>query len=172
MIRERGVVGDPGTTFDDERQDPYAPPGRGVKRAPLGAAPATRPGWAPLAAPTTAAPEQAPAAPPPTGDERDLPAELRSALGDLSQCLTSGVAEHAPVQLTLQIEAWISATGIVTRSVASGPIESDALRCIERRATASHLRGPIPDAPRVVRTSITYDRRPVPPPDAGPPRGY
>ncbi len=85
---------------------------------------------------------------------RDLGAELRAALGNPSSCIPRGAA-NLPQRATLQVNAHVSVTGIITRAYASTPgFPPEMSRCLARRAEGLHLRGPIPDAPRVVHASL------------------
>lgn len=157
------------------------PPGRGAAGAePRGTAqgaaqpadPSHAPGKrrrAPTASPRAGGPsrvraEPRSARPPAPGDEtndepaRDLGAELHAAIGDPTPCLPSD-QEALPSRLTIAVQAHLSLTGVVTRAEVRVPELSDAARrCIRDRVQDVRLPGPIPDAPRSVRTTLTLER--------------
>ncbi|NOY91050.1 MAG: hypothetical protein GXP55_07535, partial [Deltaproteobacteria bacterium] len=99
---------------------------------------------------------------------RDLGAELRAALGNPSGCIPRGAA-NLPQHATLRVDAHVSVTGIVTRAYASTPgFPPEMASCLARRAEGLHLRGPIPDAPRVVHASLEIAAAPRTDASAGP----
>lgn len=131
---------------DEDRPDPFGPPEPVTGFEPPGAE----------AEAQAAAGERAEA-----GEEqeaeRDLSAELRERLGDPSACL-DGI-DGVPDEVRIDVEATVTGTGVVTRSyVRGGGLPEQALECVRGRLTHARLGGPIPDAPRTVRTTLTLRR--------------
>lgn len=127
-----------------EKRSPRAPR---RERRDLFAPPEGRP---PANSPAAEAAAPPPAAPP----ERDLPDELRALIGNPTSCLTGHVADGTP-SLQLSITAYVTSSGIITRAeAAAAPLDADGRRCVEEQIEGRRMRGPIPDAPRAIRTSV------------------
>jgi len=147
--------------------EPIAPsprPARGVSRvAPTERPPAKAPVAAPAPEPfrwpeeTKAAKADIPSeATPPDAGTRDYGAELRAALGDPSGCLTARTGPDIPKQISIDVEAYVMATGNISRSYVRSPqLVAEELECIRRRLEPLRLRPPIDDAPRSVRATLT-----------------
>lgn len=102
----------------------------------------------------------------PREPERDLSAELRQLVGDPSDCLTGRQTPSAEV--TLQIRASTSVTGIITRcSVSGAGLDDDARECVRGRLDGKTFRSPVPDAPREVTAELTLRRSEPPPANEG-----
>ncbi len=125
---------------------------------------------APLApsTPSAAAEEEVPEEP----EDRDLDGEFRAALGAPTGCLRASDLTGG-TRLTLSYRAMVSTTGILTRGSVSGPVSAEALACLQGRLERVRLRGPIPDAPLAVQTTLIIERNdPVEeaaPPETAPP---
>jgi hypothetical protein len=113
--------------------------------------------------PSALAPAPEPADPQAAGlrtPERDLGAELHAAIGDPVGCLGPLDPASLPAQIDIRVDARVSATGVVTEANVQGPsVPEEALRCVERMASAARLQGPVPGAPRSVRTTLSLARR-------------
>jgi len=98
-------------------------------------------------------------------EERDLGAELKSALGSPVGCLTPRPADQAPDRITIAISAQLVGSGRITRATASASqLEASELDCVRRRVEAIRLRGPVDDAPRGVSTSVELELKTPQPP--------
>jgi len=94
--------------------------------------------------------------------ERDLGAELGAAMGNPGACIPAG-ASGLPRHATVAITAHVSVTGIITRASARAPgFPPEMASCLARRAEALHMRGPIPDGPRVVQANLEIAAAPAP----------
>jgi hypothetical protein len=92
--------------------------------------------------------------------ERDLGAELHAAIGDPVGCLAPLDPASLPAQIDIRVDGRISATGVVTEANVQAPsLPEEARRCVERMASAARLQGPVPGAPRSVRTTLSLARR-------------
>jgi hypothetical protein len=92
--------------------------------------------------------------------ERDLGAELHAAIGDPVGCLAPLDPASLPAQIDLRVDARVSVTGVVTEATVQAPsLPEEARHCVERMASAARLQGPIPGAPRSVRTTMSLARR-------------
>lgn len=90
-------------------------------------------------------------------EERDLGAELKSALGSPASCLKPREAENAPDRITISISAQLVGSGRVTRASVSGAqLEASEIDCVRRRVEAIRL-GEVEDAPRGVSTSVELE---------------
>jgi hypothetical protein len=143
---------------------PTAPPPRGVPRvASTDRPPAKPPAAQPAAEPfrwleeTKASTiDTPPEATSPDAGKRDYGAELRAALGDPSSCLTARTGPDIPREINIDVEAYVMATGNISRSYVRSPqLVADELDCIRRRVEPLRLRPPIDDAPRSVRATLT-----------------
>jgi hypothetical protein len=104
--------------------------------------------------------------------ERDLGAELRAALGSPAGCIRSDTMLRAGGRLDVHVTATVGPSGRVTRATAHAEsLSTDERACLERRAGAVVLRGPVEGAPRAVTTTlaVTYRETPPPPPRDAPP---
>jgi hypothetical protein len=103
--------------------------------------------------------------------ERDLGAELRTAVGDLASCVkprTAAAGTPAGTTLSIALEAVVTETGLVTRSGARGTgHEPDELDCARKRLGAVRLVGPIEAAPRTITASVTLTLQPAQPVQPG-----
>lgn len=98
--------------------------------------------------------EAAPPEPPP----RDLSGELASAFGQPLSCLDAAAVASGGGRLTVTITAYLMPSGRITRASASAPGQpSEAITCLEKRASALSLRGPIDDAPRQVSAALPVE---------------
>lgn len=89
------------------------------------------------------------------GKPRDLAAELSQRLGSPTSCLDLQSVVEGGGQLTVLVVAEVMPSGRITRAQATAPGQpSTALRCLEARATAASLKGPVPSAP--VSVSATF----------------
>ena len=91
---------------------------------------------------------------------RDMPAELRSAVGNPSSCFTDFSSDRA-TKIRLSVTASMSSSGLVTRASASGGgLSAKELSCVEDRVGRLRLRAPPDEKPRTVSTDIEIDYRP------------
>jgi hypothetical protein len=85
----------------------------------------------------------------PDAGKRDYDAELRTAVGDPSGCLTARTGPDIPRQISIEVEAYVMAAGNISRSYVRSPqLAAEELECIRRRIEPLRLRPPIDDAPR------------------------
>lgn len=101
---------------------------------------------------------------------RNLPEELRAALGVPQECLPADVASTLGTELRLPVRVWVTETGRVTRAEVGGSAPASVRDCVQRRAEAISMRGPIERAPRDVSTQlvIAIRRQDAPAPAAAP----
>jgi hypothetical protein len=110
--------------------------------------------------------EELPAEPEPVeqpAPTRDLAAELNALVGDPRPCLAAA-ADGPPGRVTITVTASVSSAGVIIRATATGGLPREALACVEERVKRGRMRGPVPDAPRTVSTTVALDRvaRPAP----------
>lgn len=92
------------------------------------------------------------------GPPRDLPAELRGLIGQPGSCLDLAAAEAGGGKLTISATANVSTTGRVTRVKVDAPNQpASALSCLEKRIASGSLRGPIPNAPTEITTTVVVE---------------
>ena len=92
------------------------------------------------------------------GPPRDLPSELRALLGQPTGCLDLAAAEAGGGKITISAVAHVSPTGRVTRATVDAPNQpASALRCFEQRLTSGTLKGPIPNAPVEITTTLAIE---------------
>jgi hypothetical protein len=104
-----------------------------------------------------AAPQRA-SGPADTGAQRDLPAELTALLGQPASCLELASVASAGGRVTISLVAYAVPSGRITRATATAPGQpATALRCLEQRAMAVSLRGPVPGAPLQVTATIPIE---------------
>ncbi|MFO0681366.1 MAG: hypothetical protein U0234_04910 [Sandaracinus sp.] len=121
-----------------------------LRPAPLGAAPTTADGEEATTA--TAAATGA------TEQERDLGAELASAVGSPASCIDLATARALHGALAIHVTATITPTGSVTRGTASAVgLPEAAAECIRARVLAAHLGAPVEGAPRTIATTLSFD---------------
>lgn len=95
-------------------------------------------------------PEEQPTMEPPPPDRE---AELRALVGDPSSCI--GRLENPPAEISIQVAATVSTSGVVTRYEVSGASLSDEAReCIGNRLANARFSGPVEDAPRTIRATV------------------
>jgi hypothetical protein len=111
------------------------------------------------ARPAAAAEPAADAAP-----ERDLPRELALLIGQPLSCVNLPAVVAGGGRLDIAVAAQVVPSGRITRAEASAAGQPpEALRCIEKLATSRSLKGPVPDAPRQVSTSVSMQVVATPP---------
>jgi len=82
---------------------------------------------------------------------------LRSAFGTPTSCISASTRERLQGALTLNVTVRVSPSGRVTSATVSGAgLASGDVACMTERAEGLRL-GPIEDAPRSVRATITFD---------------
>jgi hypothetical protein len=87
--------------------------------------------------------------------ERDLSAELLSAIGSPLDCLKTRSGDSAPSSINVQFDVTVLDTGLVTRAYAhSSQLDPEELQCMTKRASALQLRAPIDQAPRNISTTL------------------
>lgn len=90
--------------------------------------------------------------------ERDLGADLASAIGSPASCIDVETARALHGHLAIRVTATVMATGSITRASASASgLSPAAIACVEDRALHAHLTPPIERAPRGVSTTLEYD---------------
>ncbi len=95
---------------------------------------------------------------PPRPAERDLSADLVSAVGAPTACIDLAAARAARGHLSIRITATVMPTGAITRASASGAgLSPQAISCIEARALSARLAAPVEGAPRSVSGTIEVD---------------
>lgn len=97
--------------------------------------------------------------------ERDLSAELSAAYGSPTSCFDFARISTFGDTLRVNVSVTVMPSGRVNRATASGTGLNDAeVECLEARAMALNLRGPIEGAPRTISTRIEYaiETRPAP----------
>lgn len=134
---------------------------------------------APQAAPSVAqnlgmAPPAAAAAGEQTGSaaNRDLSAELSSALDQMTDCVDAAEAAKQPNgRLVVSVSAYVMGTGSISRATIDAPGQpAGALSCLQRRVLAAKLREPIAGAPINVKGSAEVEIKSVGPrPTEAPP---
>ena len=151
----------PGATVEDP-----ASPSTGTQPSPV----ATRPGGRPGAK----RPPVVPVTPPPTdvlptkhdereepAPQRDYPAELRRAVGDVTACIPRGTP--ATARRSFRLQAVVTTNGVVTRAYVTAPgLPAEAAECVRRRVEAARFPAPIPDAPRTITASVEVEPIPQP----------
>jgi hypothetical protein len=95
--------------------------------------------------------------------KRDLAAELRTLVGDPSSCFAKRTAGSGPSTLTLDVNATVTPSGMITRASVTGAgldaLESECLGALVMRA---RFRNPVDGAPRNVQASIELREQPKP----------
>jgi hypothetical protein len=90
--------------------------------------------------------------------ERNLGAELVTAVGSPAGCIDLATARSLHGRLTIQVSATVMPTGSITRASASGSgLPPAALDCVEARALAARLAAPIEGAPRGISGTLEYE---------------
>jgi hypothetical protein len=104
-------------------------------------------------------------APAGAGGNRDLAAELSSALNQVTDCVAPAEAAKQPSgRLVVNVSAYVLGTGSISRATVDAPGQpADALACLQRRVMAIKLAEPVPDAPTNVRGSTTVEIKAVGP---------
>jgi hypothetical protein len=98
---------------------------------------------------------KAEAAPEEKKPERDLNAELLSAVGSPVDCLKPRSGDNAPTSLRVQIDATVVETGLVTRAYAhSSQLDAEELQCMTKRVSSLRLSAPIDQAPRSLSATL------------------
>lgn len=87
-------------------------------------------------------------------DERDLNAELRTAIGSPAGCGSFGDDNG---RVTLRFSATITETGIVSRGQVSGNVPDATIECLTQRLGDVRLAGPIDDAPQTATATFELD---------------
>lgn len=84
---------------------------------------------------------------------RDLPAELSSALNQLTDCVDPAQAAKQPNgRLVIAVSASVMGTGSISRATIEAPGQPpEALACLQRGALALKLAEPVPGAPLNVK---------------------
>jgi hypothetical protein len=89
---------------------------------------------------------------------RDLASELASALGRPADCLDLQQVVNSGGRTTVVVIAQVMPSGRITRVEASAPGQpASALRCLQDRASAASLRGPVPGAPLGVTATVPIE---------------
>ncbi len=151
-------------TFNDfpSAVEPSAPPGQGGQPATLGTDRQNP------SAPSAVAPAPAEL----VKNKRDLSAELRSLLGQPTDCLDLQKVVDDGGKITVRVSVYVGPSGRITRATINAPGQpGQALSCIERRAVALKMQEPIDDAPRLVEAELSFEiaRNQAAPPTAPPP---
>lgn len=108
-------------------------------------------------APTRPAPEPIPT-PPAAPDEAALSDALRRAFGTPTACIGEASRARLAGSFTVRVQVVVTSSGRVTRASVSGSqLAEEDLECLRRRAEALRIAVPVPDAPRSIAVSITYD---------------
>jgi len=169
QLRQRGLAaGEEVPRGPTSLPKPAAPPPpmaapRSSLESPF-AARAPDPGALARSAPTEEAEDagaplaQIPTGPADTGVRRDLPAELIALMGQPGSCLELANVTSAGGRLTITLTAYAVPSGRITRATADAPGQpATALRCLEQRAVAGSLRGPVPGAPLQITATIPIE---------------
>jgi hypothetical protein len=130
---------EPPTVYDFERQPRTDPAALSAKPPPSGLAPGNSLDL--IASDDAGAPQ------------RDLDAELSSALSAVSNCVDVVQAAARPEgRLTISVNAYVQGSGRVSRATVTAPGQpASALSCIEKLALAATLQAPVPNAPVQVK---------------------
>jgi hypothetical protein len=89
---------------------------------------------------------------------RNYVAELATAVGSPAACIDTAIARTMHGRLSIQITATVMASGGVTRATASGgSLPESVVTCMQARALAARIAGPVEDAPRTISTTLTFD---------------
>ncbi|UJR79806.1 hypothetical protein [Sandaracinus amylolyticus] len=89
--------------------------------------------------------------------ERDLGAELRSAIGTPTQCFDVQTARAMTGTVRIPVRAYVMATGRITRAEVGGSAPEAVRACIAGLLEARAMRGPIEAAPRTVSTELVLE---------------
>ncbi len=104
--------------------------------------------------------------------KRDLGGELRTALGQPTDCLDLQKVVDDGGKILVRVAAYVGPSGRITRATVTAPGQAlQALSCIERRTVAIKMKDPVEDAPRLVETELSFQiaRNQAAPPTAPPP---
>ncbi len=110
-------------------------------------------------APTEGAPTEAVAAGGKTPEqiEADVRARaLHDALGGVTSCFTPAFAATMPATANLNVTAYASGTGVITRAEVSGAFPQGILACAKNVVVGQHLPPAANDAPYVTSTSLEF----------------
>jgi hypothetical protein len=96
--------------------------------------------------------------------ERDLARELAILIGQPISCVDLAAVVAGGGRVDIAVSAQVVPSGRITRAEATAKGQPDrALRCVEQLATSRSLRGPVPDAPRRVSTTVSMQVVATPP---------
>jgi hypothetical protein len=130
------------------RRDRGGPDRRDIRLEPGLMAPA---GGEPAIRAEPEAPREQPTMEPPPPDRA---AELRALVGDPSSCI--GRLEDPPAELSIQVAATVSTSGVVTRyEVSNSRLSDEAIECIGNRLANARFAAPVEDAPRTITATVT-----------------